>query len=107
MSDKVQRRDAIGGTPSQEDIVQIGAGCSMSCTFCPHGGGRSGRSPAEILDPSYPLPVASRVTLMAGDLIRADLAPVVERLRSSGSQDVFIYATPGAWDLDSLDALKR
>ncbi len=107
MSDKVQRRDAIGGTPSQEDIVQIGAGCSMSCTFCPHGGGRSGRSTAEILDPSYPLPVASRVTLLAGDLIRADLAPVVERLRSAGSRDVFIYATPGAWDLDSLDALKR
>ncbi len=104
--DETSGRTAVGGTPTEEDIVQAGPGCRMACTFCPHAGGRAGHPIEKILDPAFDLPVAARVTIMAGDVIRAALAPVVSRLRSLGSSEVLAYATPGTWDLDAVDALK-
>ena len=97
---------AVSGNPTEEDIILVGPGCRMSCTFCPHSGGRAGHPVEKILEPGFELPVANRVTILAGDVIRAELAPVVGRLRAAGAADVFVYAHPGSWDLEAIDALK-
>lgn len=96
---------AIGGMPSEEDIVLFGPGCAMACTFCPHSGGRAGHSLEKVLAPDFELPAAHRVTMLAGDTIRKEVAPLVTRLRALGSSDVFAYAHPGTWDLEAIDLM--
>ena len=96
---------SIGGMPSEEDIVLFGPGCQMGCTFCPHSGGRAGHRMETVLAPDFRLPLAHRVTILAGDVVRKEVAPLVSALRAQGSVEVFAYAHPGTWDLDALDEL--
>jgi molybdenum cofactor biosynthesis enzyme MoaA len=94
--------------PTDEDLVRIGEGCSAGCRFCPHSGGHAGARLAEVLGPSFKVPSAHRVTILAGDLIREDLAPLVQRIRQAGASRVLVYGHPAVRDpLPALQVLHR
>lgn len=106
MDPKLDAATAVEGVPTDEELVRIGDGCALDCRFCPHGRGRAGAPLADVLAPDFRVPVARRVTIQAGDVLRADLAPLVRRLRAAGATSVLAYAHPGVRDADAaLDAL--
>lgn len=97
---------AVEGVPTEEELVRIGEGCSLACRFCPHAQGRAGARLAEVMAPSFRVPVARRVTIQAGDVLRPELAPLVRRIRGAGASSVLIYVHPGLQDVAApLDAL--
>ncbi|MBM4396324.1 MAG: radical SAM protein [Deltaproteobacteria bacterium] len=86
---------AIEGLPTNEDLVLIGEGCSLACGFCMYGRGRAGMPLAAALDPSFRVPAASRITILAGDVLRPEIAGIVARARALGASEVLAYAHPG------------
>lgn len=96
---------SVEGLSTREERIRIGAGCALDCPFCNYRRGRVGQPLAEVLDPVFPVPVALRVTMFAGDLVRADLAPLVKRVREAGATSVLAYAHSGARAGDDLRAL--
>lgn len=101
--------DGIGATlpePIELERVQIAAGCSLECRFCTHSQGSVGSPMAEVLAESFPIPTADRVLILAGDVLRVDLASLVRRIRAAGARDVFVYAHPGSSPDPGLDRLQ-
>lgn len=96
---------AIEGLSTTEDLVKIRSRCSLDCSFCIYGRGNVGSAPSDVLSPSFKLPVASRVTVLAGDLINARLSPLISRLRELGASEVLVYAHSGASDFAALKTL--
>ena len=94
MSD-LEFAEAVDGLPTAEDLVLIGEGCSLACKFCMYRRGRAGVSLAEALDEQFKVPVASRVTILAGDVLRLELAPLIRRLVAVGAVEVISYCHPG------------
>ena len=96
---------AIEGVASDEELIRVRAGCSLACPFCTYSQGNVGSSLDEVLAPDFKVPSAGHVLILAGDVLRADLAPLVRRLRDSGTSDVSAYAHSGVTDLAALDVL--
>lgn len=97
----------LAGAETDEDVIDVGPGCSLGCRFCPHGQGKAGHPLAEILSPSFKPPDAHRVTIMAGDLVRPELAPLVTNIRRQGTSAALVYAHPGLADPSLLGVLAR
>ena len=91
----------------EEAILQIGPGCSLRCSFCSLSEGRAGASLEQVLSADYPIPVARRILMIGGDLIRRKLGPLVRRCREAGAQEVVLYAHPGVDETGPLEALSR
>lgn len=81
---------------TDEDVLRIAAGCSLRCRYCIHSYGLSGEQVERALHPDYAIPKAYRITILAGDCLQAELAPLVERVRASGAHEVRIYAHPAS-----------
>ena len=97
---------ASHGVPSEEGLVRIGEGCSLNCTFCPHSRGRSGTGFADITEEQ--LPVARRITILAGDVLTLNLGPKIRHMRNAGASSVYVYAHPGLQNVeDTLDHLVK
>lgn len=90
---------AVEGVPTEEELVRIGEGCSLGCRFCPHSQGRSGSRLADVLSPDFRIPVARRVTVVSGDILRPEIAPLIRDLRNAGAATVLVYAHPGLGDM--------
>ena len=97
---------ASHGVPSEEGLVRIGEGCSLNCSFCPHSRGRSGTRFADITEEQ--LPVARRITILAGDVLTLNLGPKIRHMRNAGASSVYVYAHPGLQNVeDTLDHLVK
>jgi molybdenum cofactor biosynthesis enzyme MoaA len=98
--------DSVGfPIPSDEAVLRLAAGCSQSCVFCRHEQGRTGLPVPSVLSPDFRIPQARRVLIMAGDVLRADLAPLIRRLRHESSGEVLVYGHAGFTDTDAFDIL--
>lgn len=91
----------------RQDQLRIAAGCSLTCPFCTLGEGREGLSLEDVLDDRVQLPDSEQILVTAGDLIREDMAPVVERLCKNGAVNVNFYAHSGIADPGALISLKN
>ncbi|MBM4396570.1 MAG: radical SAM protein [Deltaproteobacteria bacterium] len=91
--------------PSVETVIRIRAACAMRCTFCNRSPDRVGAGLEEALAPDFPLPCARRAVVVAGDVLRPALAPLVRRIRDADTSEVVVYAHPGPADPAALPAL--
>ncbi|MBM4398457.1 MAG: radical SAM protein, partial [Deltaproteobacteria bacterium] len=96
---------ASARVPSAEAILAIRAGCALRCTFCSRSPDRVGHPLDDALSPSFDLPCARRVVLVAGDVLRPDLAPLVGRLRAGHAEEVVAYAHAGPVAPDAVRTL--
>lgn len=104
--DEAERSPAVGGVVTDEDVVRVAAGCALACRFCPHSYGKSGDPVERVLAPDYPIPLAHRITILAGDCLDARFAPLVRRAREAGTQEVRVYAHAGIRSPEDLGALR-
>jgi molybdenum cofactor biosynthesis enzyme MoaA len=98
--------DSVGfPIASDEAVLRLASGCSQACTFCNYDGGRTGLPVASVLAHDFPIPKARRILIMAGDVLKAELAPLIRRLREESSGEVLVYAHPGFTNMDAFQNL--
>lgn len=88
-------------------LVTVAGGCGCGCAFCTHSNGKNGLSMDEAAGGSCPLPDCRVATIMAGDVMVEALVPLVSRLATAGTEEIFLYAHPGCDDVRPLKALRE
>lgn len=90
---------------AQSRLIRIAAGCSLGCSFCTLGQGREGISAQDAIAGKFDIPEASRILLLAGNLIDRRFKNTIKRLADSGADEIAAYAHCGPADPSALKDL--